>query len=98
MVVYDEVHLDFILYSLIYDFSRVLDHLRIQHAAYHFVKWEGFGIGFLVAHSKGGNEPDDHLLPRVRKFRSDLGKQLPQRGLSEPKFTQKLPLLYSHSI
>ena len=55
-VVDDEVDLDLVLDSLVYDFCRVLEILRIQHAGDHFVKWEGFGKGFLVAHSEGGDE------------------------------------------
>ena len=39
-VVDDEVDLDLVLYGLVHDFCRVLDHLRIQHAGDHFVRWE----------------------------------------------------------
>ena len=49
-VVDDEVHLDLVLYGFVYDFCRVLDHLRIQHARGHFVEGEGHRVGFLVAH------------------------------------------------
>jgi hypothetical protein len=49
-VVDDEIHLELVLYGLVYDFCRVLDHLRVQHAADHLVKREGFRIGFLLAH------------------------------------------------
>ena len=31
-VVDDEIHLGLVLYGLVHDFCRVLDHLRIQHA------------------------------------------------------------------
>ena len=49
-VVYDEIHMDLILYGLVYDFWCVLHHLRIQHAGDQFLKREGLGKGFLVAH------------------------------------------------
>jgi hypothetical protein len=49
-VVDDEVDPDLVFYGLVYEFSRVLDHLRIQHVADHFVKKECLGKGFLVAH------------------------------------------------
>ena len=62
-VVDDEVDLDLVRNGLIYDFCRVFDNLRIQHARDHFVKREGFGIGFLVAHPQGSYEADNHLLP-----------------------------------
>jgi hypothetical protein len=40
-VVDDEKDLDFAFYGFVHDFGRVIDHLRIQHAADHFVKREG---------------------------------------------------------
>ena len=40
-VVDDEIDLDLILYGLVHDFGRVLDHLRIQHAGDYFVEQEG---------------------------------------------------------
>ncbi len=49
-VVDNQVNLDLVLHGLVHDFSGILDHLRVQHAADHFVKREGFGIGFLIAH------------------------------------------------
>ena len=55
-VVDDEIDLEPVLYGLVHDVCRVFDHLRIQHAADHFVKREGLGIGFLVAHPEGGDE------------------------------------------
>jgi len=39
-VIDDEVNLEPVLYGLVDDFCRVFDHLRIQHAAAHFVKWK----------------------------------------------------------
>jgi len=39
-VVDDEIHLGLVLYGLVHDFCRVLNPLRIQHAADHFVRWE----------------------------------------------------------
>ena len=76
-VVDDEVHLDFVLYRLIKDFCRILDHLRIQHARNHFVEREGLGVGFLVAHLQGGHEPEDQLVSGVEKLSSHLGQLLP---------------------
>ena len=55
-VVDDEIDLDLVLYGLVHDFGRVLDHLRIQHAGDHFVEREGLGVGFLVAHPQGSDE------------------------------------------
>ena len=40
-VVDDEIDLDLVLNGLVYNFSRVLDHLRIQHARDHFSEGEG---------------------------------------------------------
>ena len=77
-VVDDEIDLDLVLYGLVYDLCRVLDHLRIQHAGDHLVEREGLGVGFLVAHPQGSDEADDHLIPGVEKLRSHLGKLLPQ--------------------
>ena len=37
-VVDDQVDLDLVLYGLVYDFRRIFDHLRIQHARDHFVE------------------------------------------------------------
>ncbi len=62
-VVDSEIHLDLVFYGLIHDSGGILDHFRIQHAIDHFVKREGFGIGFLVAHPKGSDKPDDCLFP-----------------------------------
>jgi hypothetical protein len=42
LVVDDEIDLDLLLYGLVHDFCLVFDHLRIQYAADHFVKREGF--------------------------------------------------------
>jgi hypothetical protein len=72
-VVYNEVHLDLILYGLIHNQNGIFDHFRVQHAGDHFVKREGLCIRFLVAHPKGRDEPDDNLFPRVEK-----GKHLTQ--------------------
>ena len=36
-VVDEEIDLDLVLDSLVHDFGRVLDHLRIQHAGDHSV-------------------------------------------------------------
>ena len=77
-VVDDEVYLDLVLFGLIYDFGRVLDHLRIKHSRDHFVEWEGLGIGFLVAHPQGGDEANDCLISRAEKLHSRLGKLLPE--------------------
>ena len=77
-VVDDEIDLEPVPYGFVYDFGRILDHLRIQHAGDHFVEWEGLGVGFLVAHPQGGDEADDHLFSGVEKLRSYLGKLLPQ--------------------
>ena len=52
-VVNDQVDPDPVLHGLVYDFCRVLDHFRVQHAGDHFVKWERLSIGFLVAHLRG---------------------------------------------
>jgi hypothetical protein len=49
-VVDDEVGLDLVPYGLVDEFCRVLDHFRIQHSGDHFIKREGFGIGFFIAH------------------------------------------------
>ena len=76
-VVDDEVQLDFVLHGLTYNFCRVLDHLRIQHADDHFVKGEGFGIGFLIVHAQGSDKADDCLISRVEKLRPHLGILLP---------------------
>jgi len=69
-VIDNEVHRDLVFYSLVHDFNGILDHLRIQHAIDHFVKREGFGIGFLVAHPTPPH----------------LGKLLPQRRHRFPSF------------
>jgi hypothetical protein len=65
-VVDDEVDLYLVLLGLVYYFRRVLDHLRIQHARNHFVEGECLGIGFLVAHPEGSDEPDNHLASGVK--------------------------------
>ena len=39
-IVDDQIDLDLVLLDLVYDLGRVLDHLRIQHAADHFVEKE----------------------------------------------------------
>jgi hypothetical protein len=76
-VVDDEVDLDLVLYGLVYDFRCIFEQFRIQHAAEHFVKREGFGIGFFVGHSKRSDKPDDYLFPRVEEPLIHLGKLLP---------------------
>ena len=83
-IVDDEVDLDLVLHGFVHDFCRILDHLRIQHAADHFVKREGLGVGFFVAHPQGSDEPDDDLVPRAEKARPHLGKLLPQRRQPSP--------------
>ena len=65
-VVDDEIDLDLVLYCLVYDFCRVLDHLGIQHPRDHFVEWECLGVGFLVTHPEGGDEPDDCLISGLK--------------------------------
>ena len=77
VVVDDEIHLGLVLYGLVHDFCRVLDHLRIQHAADHFVKGKGLGIGFLIVHAQGSDKADDCLISRVEKLRPHLGILLP---------------------
>jgi len=67
-VVDNEVHPDLVFYGLVHDLYGILDHLRIQHAADHFVKREGFGIGLLIAHPKGSDKTDDCLLSRVTSY------------------------------
>ena len=89
----NEVHLDLRLCSLIHDFCRILNHLLIQHARNHFVKWEGLGIGFLVAHPKRSDKADDCLPTRFEKLRSHLGELLSQRR--QPGPVRKDP---SHSM
>ena len=66
-VVDNEVHLDLVFYGLVHDLNGILDHLRIQHAADHFVEREGLGIGFLIAHPEGSDEADDNLLAGVEE-------------------------------
>ena len=83
-IVDNKVHLDLVFYSLVHDLNGIHDHLRVKHAADHFVKREGFGLGFLIAHPKGSDEPDDHLASRVEKLRSYLGELLPQRRQPGP--------------
>lgn len=58
-IVNDEIDLDLAPYSLFYDFSRVLDHFRIQHSWDHFFEREGFGVRFFVAYWNGGDEADN---------------------------------------
>ena len=84
-VVDNEVQLDLFFYGLIHNPSSVFDHLRIQHAAHHFVEWKGFGIGFFIARPEGSDKPDDHLVSGVEKLRSHLGKLLPQRRQPGPQ-------------
>ena len=72
-----EVHLDLVFYSLVHDRNGILDHFRIQHAADHFVKREGFGIGLLITHPEGCDKSDDRLLCRLEKLHFHLGKLLP---------------------
>ena len=76
-VVDDEIHLDLAFYSLVHDLNSILNHLRIQHARGHFVKREGFDIGFLIAHPKGSDKPDDYLFVRVEKLFFHLSKLFP---------------------
>jgi hypothetical protein len=56
-VVDDEIDLDLVLLGLAHDLCRVFDHFRIQHAADHFVKREGFGVGFFVARPEAEGVP-----------------------------------------
>lgn len=72
----DEVHLDLVLYRLAYDFCRVLDHFRVQHARDHFIEWKRFGIGLLIAHPEGGDEANDQLVSGVEKLPSNLRQLL----------------------
>jgi hypothetical protein len=77
-VVDAQVDPDLVRHSLGYDFCRILDHLQIRHARDHFVKREGFDIGFLIAHPEGIDHPNDCLISRVEKLPPHLGKLLPQ--------------------
>ena len=61
-VVDNEVHSARIFCRLVHDPCGVLDHLRVQHAGDHFLKREGFGIGFLVAHPQRRDETTNQLL------------------------------------
>ena len=63
----------------------------------HLVKGEGLGIGFLVAHPQGSDEPDDHLVSGVEKLRPHLGKLLTQRRQPGPQFGQIQDLRLSSS-
>jgi hypothetical protein len=50
----------------------------------HFVKREGIGVGFLVAHPEGSDKSDDDLAPGVEKICSHLGNVLSQRQQPGP--------------
>ena len=83
-VVDDEIDMDLVLSGPHLGFCRILEHLRIQHAADHFVKGQGLGIGFLIVHAQGSDKADDCLVSPVEKLRSHLGKLLPQRRQPSP--------------
>ena len=74
--------LDLVFCRLVHNLNGILDHLQIQHARDHFVN--GLGIGFLVAHPKGSDKPDNYLLSLVEKPHFHLGKLLPQRRQPSP--------------
>lgn len=51
-VVENEVHSALVFCRLVNNPCGVLYHFQVKHAADHLVKWEGLGVGFLVAHPR----------------------------------------------